>query len=70
VSNAAANLAANMRQLREARGLTQAQMARRATLPRPTWSDLESGSANPTLAVLVKVATALSVSLEEFLGSR
>jgi transcriptional regulator with XRE-family HTH domain len=64
----AVNLANNMRQLREARGLTQQQVAKRAGVPRPTWANLESGGANPTLAVLVRVASALSVSLEELVG--
>jgi transcriptional regulator with XRE-family HTH domain len=58
-------LAANLRHLREARGLTQAQLARLANIPRATWGHLESGAANPTLAVLDKVATALQVPLEE-----
>jgi transcriptional regulator with XRE-family HTH domain len=64
----AENLANNMRQLREARGITQQQMAGVAGIPRPTWANLESGAANPTLAVLVKVATALRVSVEELIG--
>lgn len=64
----AANLGSNIRKLREARGLTQQQMARAAGVPRPTWANLESGAANPTLAVLVKVANALHVRLEELLG--
>lgn len=63
------NLAENIRQLREARGLTQQQMARLSGLPRPTWGNLESGAANPTIAVLVKVATALQVSVEELLSA-
>jgi transcriptional regulator with XRE-family HTH domain len=58
-------LGANVRQLREARGLTQGQMARLAGIPRATWGHLETGSANPTLAVLDKVAGALQVPLEE-----
>jgi transcriptional regulator with XRE-family HTH domain len=62
-----ARLAENLRLLREARGLSQVQMARRAALPRATWTHLESGSANPTLAVLLKVAAALQVRLEELL---
>jgi transcriptional regulator with XRE-family HTH domain len=62
------NLADNIRQLREARGLTQQQMAKVSGLPRPTWSNLESGAANPTVAVLVKVAAALQVSVEELLS--
>lgn len=64
----ATHLADNMRQLREAHGLTQQQVAKRAGVPRPTWANLESGGANPTLAVLLKVARALSVSLEELLS--
>jgi transcriptional regulator with XRE-family HTH domain len=55
----------NVRQLREARGLTQEQVARLAKLPRATWSHVESGAGNPTLAVLDKVATALQVPIEE-----
>jgi XRE family transcriptional regulator, regulator of sulfur utilization len=65
---AAARLAANLRQLREARGLTQAQAAKLAGLPRPTWTTLESGSANPTIQVLLRAASALQLSLEELLA--
>ena len=63
-----ANLAANVRRLREARGLSQAQMARLAGIPRPTWASLEAGGANPTLGVLARAAAALSVSIEELIG--
>lgn len=62
------NLGNNIRALREGRGMSQAQMAAVSGVPRPTWSNLESGAANPTLAVLVKVADALHVRLEELLG--
>ena len=58
-------LAANVRQLREARGFTQDQMARLSGIPRATWGHLESGAGNPTLSVLHKVALALQVPLEE-----
>jgi transcriptional regulator with XRE-family HTH domain len=60
-----ARLARNVRHLREARGLTQEQLARLAGLPRATWGLVESGASNPTLAVLDKVATALQVPIEE-----
>jgi XRE family transcriptional regulator, regulator of sulfur utilization len=66
--SSAAHLAANLRGLREARGLTQAQMAKAAGVPRPTWAHLESGGGNPTLAVLIKVATALQLRVEELIG--
>ena len=65
----AGRLARNLRLLRDARDLTQGQMARLAGIPRATWSHLESGSANPTLSVLDKVATALQVPLEELTAS-
>lgn len=61
-------LGENVRQLRQTRGKTQQQMAKLAGVPRATWANLESGSANPTLAVLHAVAAALGVSLEELLA--
>ena len=60
-----ARLARNIRHLREVRGLTQQQMAKMSGIPRATWGHLESGGANPTLAVLDRVATALQVPIEE-----
>src|SRR6266542_1150847 len=43
-------IAQNLRQLRQSRNLTQEQLARLSGVPRPTWSNLESGAANPTVA--------------------
>lgn len=63
------HLAENVRTVREARGLTQLQIAKIAGIPRATWTNLESGGANPTLAVLVKVANALQVRLDELLAA-
>jgi transcriptional regulator with XRE-family HTH domain len=62
------HLAKNVRALRVARGLTQAQLAKLADVPRATWTHLESGAANPTLSVLMRVAAALQVSLEELVS--
>jgi transcriptional regulator with XRE-family HTH domain len=62
-------LAANIAQLREARGLTQHQIAKLAGVPRATWAHLESGTANPTLSVLHKAALALQISIEELISS-
>lgn len=59
------NLAVNLRRLREARGLTQQELSERSGVPRPTLAHLESGSANPTLSVLSRVAQTLSVAMEE-----
>lgn len=63
------HLANNIRAVREARGLSQQQIARAAGIPRATWTHLESGGANPTLGVLVKVANALQVRLDELLAA-
>jgi transcriptional regulator with XRE-family HTH domain len=65
----AARLASNIKHLRTTRGVTQQQMAKLSGLPRATWAHVESGAANPTLAVMHKVATALQVSLEELVSA-
>jgi XRE family transcriptional regulator, regulator of sulfur utilization len=62
-------LATNLRGLREARGWSQQQLADNSGVPRPTVAHLESGEGNPTLSVLVRVATALGVSLEHLVRS-
>ncbi len=64
----ARNIAQNIRQLRQSRNLTQEQLARLSGVPRPTWSNLESGTANPTVLVLAKVAAALQVPIEELIS--
>jgi transcriptional regulator with XRE-family HTH domain len=66
-ADTAANLGRNIQSLREARGQSQQVIARVAGIPRATWANLESGAANPTLAVLIKVAQALQVRLEELI---
>lgn len=63
------NLAANIRRLRESHNMSQQQMADLSGILRPTWASLETGTANPTLAVLTKAATALNVSIEELIGA-
>ncbi len=69
MDDVAARLGRNVRTLREARGMTQAQMAKLAAIPRATWANIESGSANPTLAVLDSVASAFQVTLEELVAA-
>src|SRR3954462_1219915 len=63
-----ANLGRNVKQLRDARGFTQHQMAKLSGLPRATWANLESGAANPTPAGLRKGGAALQVSIEELVS--
>ncbi len=64
---AASHLAHNIRELREQRRLSQQQLAELSGVPRPTIANLETGGSNPTLAVLVKLAEALYVSVEELI---
>jgi len=61
-------IAQNIRHLRQSRNLTQEQLAHLSGVPRPTWSNLESGTANPTVVVLAKVAAALQVPVEELIS--
>jgi len=63
------HLADNVKAIREARGLSQQQIAKAAGIPRATWTNLESGAANPTLAVLIKVANALQIRVDELLAA-
>ncbi len=68
MADANRNLGINVRRLREARGLSQQRLADLSGIPRPTWASLETGTANPTLAVLSKAAGAFNVSIEELIG--
>lgn len=63
------NLAANLRYVRERRGLTQAQISTLSGLPRSTVAQIETGAGNPTLSVLWKLAAALQLSIEELLST-
>jgi len=68
-TESASNLGRNIRQLRDARKLSQQKLADLSGIPRATWANLESGSANPTLSVLTRVAATLRVSIEELLSA-
>ncbi|CAN5711438.1 helix-turn-helix domain-containing protein [soil metagenome] len=63
------HLADNIKAIREARGLSQQQIAKAAGIPRATWTHLESGAGNPTLAVLIKVANVLQIRVDELLAA-
>src|SRR5271154_5746581 len=65
----AGHLARNLAALRHARTLTQESLARASSVPRSTIANLESGVGNPSLTVLMNVATALGVPIDELLAS-
>jgi transcriptional regulator with XRE-family HTH domain len=50
---------AHLRELRKARGLTQAQLAEKARTSTPFISQLERGVTTPTLGMLLRLADAL-----------
>jgi transcriptional regulator with XRE-family HTH domain len=62
-------LAVNLKDQREARGLTQQELSERSGVPRPTLAHLESGQGNPTLSVLIKVAAALGTGIEALVSA-
>jgi transcriptional regulator with XRE-family HTH domain len=53
--------------LRERRGLSQADVCRRAGLSRSTLSKLESGRSVPTIETLLKLANSMNLPLAKFL---
>lgn len=61
-------LSRNLLALRHARSLTQEALAKASALPRSTVANLESGTGNPSLTVLLKVAGALGVPVDELLA--
>jgi XRE family transcriptional regulator, regulator of sulfur utilization len=68
-SSVPGHLARNLVSLRHTRALTQEGLAKAAAVPRSTIANLESGEGNPSLTVLVKVAGALGVPIDELLAS-
>lgn len=65
----AAHLSRNLVALRQVRSLTQDALAKSASVPRSTIANLESGTGNPSLTVLIKVANALGVPVDELLAA-
>ncbi|WP_431043452.1 helix-turn-helix domain-containing protein [Streptomyces sp. P1-3] len=61
--NLATQVGLRLRELREARGLSLSEVARRSKIGKGTLSELESGRRNPTLETLYAVTTALEVPL-------
>ena len=51
-------------QCRKMQGITQAERARRAGLPRSNITRFESGSYNPSLELLVRIAAALGMEIQ------
>ena len=56
-----------VRQLREARGWSQEDLAEKADLHRTYVSGIERGTRNPTLTVLGRIAGGFGMTLDELL---
>lgn len=51
-------------QCRKSKGMTQEALAKRAGIPRPNITRFESGSYNPSLEMMVRIAAALDMKLQ------
>ena len=65
--NSAKKLGANIRRIRQEKGMTQGDLCRALELDRAYMSNVENGNKNPTLATIEKIAKALGVSSSELL---
>ena len=63
-------MANNIKQLREAAGMTQAELAAKMRLTTPSITKWERGRANPTYDNLIQLAEILGVSLDEVAGRK
>jgi putative transcriptional regulator len=57
-------------ELREAKGLTQTQLAKKAMISRPLLANIERGYANPSLKTANKIAGALESTIDEIFFTR
>jgi transcriptional regulator with XRE-family HTH domain len=64
------DVATAIRDIRANRGLSSADLARRAGISRATLTTLERGAGNPRLETLTAIAGVLGVPLSDFLGDR
>lgn len=71
VKNAAGILAfgRHVRQLREARGLSQQALADEADIAKPTIQRMEKGQAGATLDILLSLARALQIPFRELMDA-
>jgi transcriptional regulator with XRE-family HTH domain len=68
VTDLRGRLGARVKQLRQARRLTQEQLAERAGLSHKFVGEVERGKGNPTLTTLGSLSDALGVALPDLLG--
>lgn len=64
------NIASNIRNLRKAKGLTQAALAAKSGVSNRVLQDIEGGHANPTVDTIEAIADTLGVSVPEIMGAK
>lgn len=69
LADGSAEVGARVRELREQRGMSLSELARRASVGKATLSGLEAGTRNPTLDTLHAVAAALDLPLTTLLSA-
>ncbi len=64
-------LAENIKKHRQRLGLSQDQLARKASIPYSTYLKIESGyTPNPSIQAVLNIAEALGVSIDELVGRK
>lgn len=61
-------LSENLKLLREKNKLTQQVVAEHLKITKPAYSKLETGSTEPTIKLLMKIADLYNVSMDELVG--
>ena len=64
------SLAENLRNLRTAKGYSQAELAKLVGVAQPTFAQYESGIRVPNIIVGVKIAKKLDTTVEELVGGQ
>lgn len=60
----------NLRNLRQAKGVSQTEVAKQIKAQRGTYSAWERGLAEPSICFLIKIAKYHGVSVDELVGSK
>lgn len=59
------NLGDTLKKVREAKGLSQKELAGILDMPQPQYSRIEGGKTDPSFTTISKIANALNISLSE-----
>jgi transcriptional regulator with XRE-family HTH domain len=65
----AKNIAHNLQYIRQHKNLSQNQLAKLSGVTRASIAQLETGTSNPSLEILLKLSTTLKISIDELISS-